>query len=108
MNLLGGIPESLPQELIEVLVHGDNVTVERIVSRGHTTPEGKWYDQDRDEWILLLSGAATLKIFEQEKRVQLAAGDSLLLPAHQRHRVEWTDPYENTVWIAVYFVNKSG
>lgn len=103
MNLFDNTPQSLPQEFIEVMTKSDNVTIERIVSRGHVTPEGEWYDQDRNEWVVLLTGAARLKLEEGEELVHLNPGDSLLLPAHLRHRVEWTDPDQDSIWIAVHF-----
>ena len=103
MNLFEQVPESLPDELIEVLTQGDCVTVERIVSRGHVTPEGEWYDQDRNEWVVLLSGAASLRIEGKSDLLQLRPGDAVLLPAHQRHRVEWANPDCNSVWLAVFF-----
>ncbi|MRI35063.1 phosphoribosylaminoimidazole carboxylase [Endozoicomonas sp. OPT23] len=97
------LPGELPEELIEVLAENDNVTIERIVSRGHATPKGEWYDQPRDEWVVLLSGAARLKIEGQDQEVEMKAGDYLLLPAHLRHRVEWTDPATESVWLAVHY-----
>ncbi|UYM15537.1 cupin domain-containing protein [Endozoicomonas euniceicola] len=103
MNLFDNIPQSLPQELIEVLAEGKGVTIERIVSRGHVTPEAEWYDQDRDEWVVLLTGAASLKIEGKQELIQLSPGDALHLPAHLRHRVEWTDPDQDSLWIAVHF-----
>lgn len=103
MNLFDQIPETLPEELVDVLARGDGVTIERIVSRGHITPTGEWYDQERNEWVVLLSGAASLQIEGKAGPVQLLPGDALLLPAHQRHRVEWTDPDKDSVWIAVHF-----
>ena len=103
MNLFQSIPSSLPEELIETLVKGDNVTVERIVSRGHVTADGQWYDQDKDEWVVLLTGAASLQIEGKADLVSLLPGDSLHLPAHLKHRVEWTDPDQDSIWIAVHF-----
>ncbi|MCB9898396.1 MAG: cupin domain-containing protein [Planctomycetes bacterium] len=89
-------------ERVDVLVEGRGARVERIVSLGHATPDGEWYDQPRDEWVLLLSGAAVLE-FDGGRRLELAAGDGLRLPAHLRHRVAWTDPERPSVWLAVHF-----
>ncbi|MCF7848988.1 MAG: cupin domain-containing protein [Kiritimatiellales bacterium] len=104
-NLYEGIPEELPGELSSVLEQSESVKIERIVSDGHASPEGFWYDQPRNEWVLLVSGSAVLSV-EQEgevSRVDLAPGDHLLIPAHRRHRVESTAATEKTVWLAVHF-----
>lgn len=106
-NLFNSIPALFsgerPEELFETLAQSPNVKVERIISRGHTTPEGEWYDQSQDEWIVLLSGKARLRIEGESSPVILEPGDHLLLPAQLRHRVEWTDPEQNSVWLAIHF-----
>ena len=76
--------------------------IERIVSRGHSSPDGFWYDQNQHEWVTVLRGRATLSI-EAQPDIHLATGDHLLIPAHLRHRVAWTDPEAETVWLAVFF-----
>ena len=82
--------------------------VERIVSTGQATPPGEWYDQDGDEWVVLLSGAAGL-LFEGEAAARpLEPGDWVLIPAHARHRVEWTAADEPTVWLAVHMAPGQG
>ena len=101
-NLLQDIPESLPEELFETLVKTGTVHIERIVSRGHTSPEEGWYDQDQNEFVLLLKGAARLE-FEDGRAIGLEAGDYLEIAAHQRHRVAWTDSEGETVWLAVFY-----
>ena len=100
-NLFADIPGKLPAELVEVLARGDGVRIERIVSRGHVSPEGFWYNQDESEWVVLLQGAARLRF--EDREVELGPGDYLHIPAHRRHRVEWTSPDEPTVWLAVHF-----
>jgi cupin 2 domain-containing protein len=101
-NLFGDLPGDLPEELIEPLVRAGAVRVERIVSRGHASPPGFWYDQPRPEWVVLLAGAARLR-FEGEGPVELRPGDHLSIPAGRRHRVEWTTPDGPTVWLAVHY-----
>ena len=101
-NLFSEIPGDLPGEFFETLVDHDGVRVERIVSRGHATSAGQWYDQERHEWVLLLAGAARL-VFADGREVRLAPGDWLEIPARQRHRVAWTDPQQDTVWLAVHY-----
>ncbi len=102
MNLFSNIPDSLPEELIEVLAKSDSVRIERIVSQGHATPEGEWYDQEHNEWVVLLSGTAYLLVEGQSQPVVMKPGDYQLLPAHFRHRVEWTDPDVNSIWLAIH------
>jgi cupin 2 domain-containing protein len=102
-NLFAALPGALPEELVTVLAEGPAVRVERIVSTGQGTPPGEWYDSDRDEWVALLAGAARLRFEGQPAAQTLAPGDWLRIPAHARHRVEWTDPASPTVWLAVHF-----
>lgn len=101
-NVFTDLPADLPEELIETLAHGPGVRIERIVSRGHHSPEGFWYDQDQDEWVVVLRGAARLE-FEGDRPVELVAGSYVLIPAHRRHRVAWADPHQTTVWLAVHY-----
>ncbi|MCB1909597.1 MAG: cupin domain-containing protein [Rhodocyclaceae bacterium] len=98
-NLLAPLPAAGGEEVVEPLHSRAGVRIERIVSRGHQSPEGFWYDQPEDEWVCLLAGRATLT-FEDGEALALAAGDWLLIPAHARHRVSATsDP---AVWLAVF------
>jgi cupin 2 domain-containing protein len=102
-NLFIDLQSVRSEETIETLLESGEFTLERIVSTGQATPEGKWYDQERDEWVILLSGGAGL-FFEGEDEVKvLGSGDYLLIPAHSRHRVEWTDKRVPTVWLALYY-----
>jgi len=101
-NIFANIPDVLPEEIMETLVNAGNVRIERIVSSGQSTPEGEWFDQRQDEWVLLLTGGAGL-LFEGEAGERtLKAGDYVMIPAHCRHRVVWTDLREKTVWLAVH------
>ena len=102
-NLLRDIPPELTEELTEALLARNGLRVERIVSRGHASPPDFWYDQDKNEWVVLLSGAARLVFEKGGEAVELSPGDCLEIPAHVRHRVDWTDPAEDTVWLAVFF-----
>ena len=101
-NVFDAIPETLPEEVEHCLLGCEGIRIERIVSAGQASPEGFWYDQDEHEWVLLLAGSAGLDI-EGEGVRTLKAGDFVLLPAHQRHRVAWTDVSVKTVWLAVFF-----
>lgn len=102
-NLLDNIPQQLPTEIAETLASSSAVRLERIVSRGHCSPPGFWYDQAQSEWVLLLKGEARLRIAGQDTPLQLAPGDYLNIPAHVRHRVESTSATEDTVWLAVFY-----
>ena len=101
-NLFADIPDELPEELIRSLLSRPGLRIERIVSLGHASPEGFWYDQKDGEWVLLLKGAARLR-FEGEEPIELRPGSFVNIPARRRHRVEWTDPGEPTVWLAVHY-----
>jgi len=103
-NLYAGIPEELPEELFAILAENKSTRIERIVSDGHASPEGFWYDQERDEWVLLVSGSAVLSIETETGigQLQMNPGDHLLIPAHRRHRVEATSVTEKTIWLAVF------
>jgi cupin 2 domain-containing protein len=105
-NLFHAIPQRLPQELCETLLQRGGVRLERIVSHAHTTPPGEWYDQGWDEWVVLLSGSATLQ-FEGGELMPLTPGDHLLLPAHCRHRVACTDERGQSIWLALH-LNEGG
>lgn len=87
-------------EIFEALLTGENgLLVERIVSHGHTTLEGEWYDQEKDEWVLVLEGHARL-LYADGSEITLHKGDNLLIPKHVRHRVNATS--SPCVWLAVH------
>jgi len=86
-----------------VLVERPGIRIERIVSTGQTTPECQWYYQDTDEWVLVVKGAARLRIEGEEEERKLGEGDWIMIPAHCRHRVAWTDEERPTVWLAIHW-----
>ena len=102
-NILAAIPDQLPEELETLLASGRDFRLNRIVSRGHRSGESDWYDQRETEWVMLLSGAARLEFEEDGRMVTMAPGDWLTIPPHCRHRVAWTDPVADSVWLALYF-----
>jgi cupin 2 domain-containing protein len=102
-NMFENIPDGLKDELIEILMEDEKVRMERIVSKGHASPPGFWYDQDRDEFVILLDGSAGLLFEEKEELIVMKPGDYVNIPAHARHRVEWTDASKETVWMAVFY-----
>jgi cupin 2 domain-containing protein len=99
-NLFADVPApSHGGEVFDMLLETGHVRIQRIVSHAATSPEGFWYDQEEDEWILVLQGEATLQI-HPDSRVHLRTGDCLLIPKRCKHRVESTSP--KTVWLAVH------
>lgn len=102
-NLNSGIPAELPEEITELLACSENIRIERIVSRGHRSPPDFWYDQDDDEWVLVVKGEAKLRFEEGDRVVHLTAGDYVAIPAHTKHRLEWTPEGADTVWLAVFY-----
>lgn len=100
-NIFDGIPADLSNEVFEEILLSAGMRLERILSKGHISPENGWYDQDQDEWVLVLEGMATLE-FEEGESVTLSRGDYLNIPAHRKHRVSWTDPDRVTLWLAVF------
>ena len=100
-NLFAGIPVDLPRELFQTLLATPSLRIERIVSLGHASPEGFWYDQEAHEWVLLLAGAARLTL-EGDRPIDLRPGAFVDIPARRRHRVEWTDPTRPTIWLAIH------
>ncbi len=101
-NIFADIPANLPDELFQQIGGSDNVRIERIVSRGHTTPTDQWYDQEQPEWVLVLQGRAVIA-YENKAPVTLERGDYVTIAAHERHRVELTSEREDTIWLAVHF-----
>lgn len=102
-TLREGIPVELPEETFNTICSSDNVKIARIVSRGHASPEGFWYDQERNEFVLIVQGSAGLKLENERDIVVLKTGDYLIIGAHVKHRVEWTDPNCETIWLAVHY-----
>ncbi|AOV16444.1 cupin [Acidihalobacter aeolianus] len=101
-SLLEGIPPTGIAETVERLAGNQPFRIERIISHGHRSPEQGWYDQAQSEWVAVISGAATLE-FEDGETLHMQPGDWVDIPAHTRHRVTWTDPDADTVWLAVHY-----
>ncbi len=101
-NLFENLPDVPAEELMESLAEYSGVRVERIVSHGHASPEGFWYDQTEDEWVVLLRGSAILRFRDPDEVLSLQPGDWVSIPAHRRHRVDATATDEPTFWLAVF------
>jgi len=96
---IGG-SEGQTNEIFEILADG-SARIERIISHGQITPENKWYNQEMDEWVVLIQGKSTI-LFENNIEIQLIAGDYLLIPAHKAHRVIYTSTSPACIWIAIH------
>ncbi len=90
------------KEVVEQLVAKNSLKIEKIASMGHSSPATGWYDQDDNEWVVVLKGDAIVA-FEDGKKVRMGEGDYLDIPAHTRHKVEWTSPDIETIWLAVHY-----
>ncbi|MDA0787251.1 MAG: cupin domain-containing protein [Proteobacteria bacterium] len=101
-DLLAALPDASGGEQFETLLERPGLRIVRIVSGGQATPPDEWFDQEEDEWVVLLRGAAGLLIDGEGDARSLAPGDFAFLPAHCRNRVEWTDPDTPTVWLAIH------
>jgi cupin 2 domain-containing protein len=102
-NLLARLPARLSDEALEVLAEAGNVRIERIISLGHASPEGVWYDQPQAEFVVLIAGEAHVEFEGESQPRELKPGDYLVIPAHCRHRVAWTTSDEPSVWLAVHY-----
>ena len=101
-NLFEPLPDAGAEELFTTLLQGKSLRIERIVSKGQSSPESGWYDQREHEWVIVLKGEAKL-VFERGEQFHLGVGDYLHIPAHARHRVSWTPADRETVWLAVHY-----
>ncbi|PRA58725.1 cupin [Pseudomonas sp. MYb187] len=102
-NLFTSLPADTTQEHIDNLLSRPGLRIERIVSFGQASPPGFWYDQPQGEWVVVLSGSAGLRLEHEAVERVIRPGDCIELPAHCRHRVEWTDRTQATVWLAVHW-----
>lgn len=101
-NIFAEIPDTLPEEVFEKITEGKDFFVERIISDGHISPPNFWYDQETNEFVMLMSGSAKIS-YDDGNSFSLSAGDYLIIPAHQKHRVEETDKAQKTIWLAIHY-----
>jgi cupin 2 domain-containing protein len=102
-SILDDIPGELPHEFFEDILKTAHVKIERIVSFEHSSPQGFWYDQETSEWVILLEGSAGLLFEGEDRPVELKTGDYINIPAHVKHRVEWTAQGRKTLWLAIHY-----
>lgn len=101
-NIFTNLPANLDHEFFEKIIQTESFILEKIVSAGHSSPKDFWYDQEKNEFVILLSGSATIKYFDG-KIFNLIPGDYLIIPAHQKHRVEKTSDTQKTIWLAIHY-----
>jgi cupin 2 domain-containing protein len=102
-NLFADLPSPSADEHVTQLFSASDLRVERIISAGHASPPGFWYDQEWAEWVIVLAGSAGLRFADEGAPRVLKPGDYLHIPARRRHRVEWTDPNQTTIWLAIHY-----
>lgn len=101
-NIFDSIPDNLDDEVFDLLLQNNQIKIERIISKGQSSPKSGWYDQDKNEWVIVLKGEAVIS-FENNKDIRLKVGSHLHIPAYRKHKVKWTDPKVETVWLAVFY-----
>ena len=101
-NLFHPLPDTKAEEVIETLLENEHCRIERIVSEGQATPPGEWFDQETDEWVILLQGSAGLVFEGSQEASVMRPGDYLFIHARRKHRVEWTDKTQKTIWLALH------
>jgi cupin 2 domain-containing protein len=102
-NLFASLASPSAAEVFDTLLARPGLRIERIVSRGHASPPGFWYDQPHGEWVAVLAGEARIRFEDESAPRVLRRGDCLEIAPHRRHRVDWTHPTEPTVWLAVHY-----
>ena len=102
LDIFSNIPKDLTDEFFEDIVLANNVKIEKIVSQGHISPKSGWYNQDKNEWVILLKGEAIL-LFEDNKEIHLKSGEYINIPSYTKHKVLWTNPTEESIWLAVFY-----
>ena len=101
-NIFENLPSDLSNENFIDLINAKNVRIERIVSLGQTSPESGWYNQNENEWVIVLEGFGTI-LFEDGNEITLKKGDFINIPAHKKHKVSKTDKKNVTIWLAVFY-----
>ncbi len=102
-SIYDNIPFEIPDEIVEILLVQKNIRIEKIISKGQCSNPGFWYDQSENEWVIVIEGEAKLLFENGNKKINLKTGDFINIPAHVKHRVEWTKPGEKTIWLAIFY-----
>ncbi len=101
-NIFDSIPDNLDVEVFDLLLQSNQLKIERIISKGQSSPKSGWYNQDKNEWVIVLKGEALIS-FENDEEVNLKVGSYLDIPAHTKHKVKWTDQETETIWLAIAY-----
>ncbi len=101
-NIFSEIPKDLPEELIETLEKKDNIKIERIISKGHITKKERWYDQDKNEFVLVIKGNSII-LFEDNEEIKMTEGDYIIIPKRIKHKVIYTDKNKDTIWLTIFY-----
>ncbi len=101
-NFFSLLPERFEKEVCEVLAKSENVRIERIISKGHISPDKGWYEQVENEWVIVLEGSGII-LFDTGVEVNLRKGDYINIPSHTKHKVSWIDPNIVTIWLAIFY-----
>ena len=101
-NIFSDLPSELSQEIFQNILNDNNFKIERIISKGQSTPFGQWLEQELNEWVILLQGSAELLFEENMQKIKLRPGDYLFIQSHTKHRVEATDKEKETIWLAFH------
>jgi cupin 2 domain-containing protein len=102
-NIFQSIPNNVDSEIFDVIIKSDSIRVERILSKGQSSPESGWHDQEENEWVIVLQGSGTI-VFENENELTLEKGDFINIPSRQKHKVIWTEPDVVTIWLAIFYL----
>jgi cupin 2 domain-containing protein len=102
-SLLENIPTEIPQEIFQDILKTDSLRIERIISKGHATPKDDWYEQSENEWVLVIQGQAQLRFEKGQQIIQMTPGMYVDIKAGVRHKVQWTNPQVETIWLAIFY-----
>jgi cupin 2 domain-containing protein len=88
-------------ESFETLLKSNSLLLEKILTHGELKSPGKWYDQEKDEWVMMVQGKATIE-YDDGNRIEMKKGDYVIIPAHLKHRVIETSESPDCVWLALH------
>ncbi|MFO0919698.1 MAG: hypothetical protein U0872_15475 [Planctomycetaceae bacterium] len=101
-QLFSNLPRNLPAEFSVAYRSNSKVFASKqsCLTATHHPPDSGTTKTSTNE-ALVLTGAAKLQF--PDCVAELKPGDFINIPAHHRHRVEWTLPEELTIWLAVFY-----
>ena len=102
-NLFSNLPNQIDDKIFETIIDSDGCKIERIISKGHHSLNNYWYDQEKNEWVMVLKGSAGLRLENDNEIIKMMPGDYINIPVHYKHRVEWTDSDIETIWLAIHY-----